>query len=186
MCPLRGSLLLTRGPGVSMSVLRWGRLGRGRSSPCGTGARQWVRPGPYRGCKDHPQSDQITQTLTTSALRTTAVTRRSGSHEVTSCRVREQRKHRYRLDRLAHRGPGSPVDCARVAHGNNVRMFFVDVCVQHESSAVHCIVTFDNTPLVINQNQVRHLHLCNVNAHRIGPVQLGRSGSRTVRCPAKP
>jgi hypothetical protein len=75
-----------------------------------------------------------------------------------------------RVDRPARRAPGGAVNRVSMAHGDDVRMLLVHVGVQDEARPVHGMVAFDHSSGMIDQDQVRHLHLVEMHAHRVGPV----------------
>lgn len=61
----------------------------------------------------------------------------------------------------------------RVAHGDDVGMFLVDIRMQDEPCTVHCVIAFNHGALVVHQDQVGHFHFGEMHAHRVGPVQFG-------------
>jgi hypothetical protein len=80
---------------------------------------------------------------------------------------------RDRLQRAAQGGKRGAVDRVGVAHGDDVRVRLVDGGVQHKTCAVDGVAAFHHAAFVVGQDQVGHLDLREMHAHRIGPVQLG-------------
>ena len=83
---------------------------------------------------------------------------------------------RDRLQRFGERGEGGAVHRVRVAHGHDVLVRLVHRGVQHEARAVDRIAALDDLARVVGQDQVGHLHLVEVDRHRVGPVQLRELG----------
>jgi hypothetical protein len=83
---------------------------------------------------------------------------------------------RDRVDGAARGAPGRAVGGVGVAHGDDVGMFLVHVGMQDEARAVHGMVALDHAARMVHEDQVRHPHLAEVNAHRVGPVELGPLG----------
>ena len=89
------------------------------------------------------------------------------------------------VERLAGCAPCRSVNGVRVAHGNDVRISLMNRRVKHEARAVDCILSFDDVAGMVRQDQVRHLHLREVDAHRIRPVELGTLGIADRKVPGE-
>lgn len=77
-----------------------------------------------------------------------------------------------RLDRAAGGAPCRAIDRVGVAHGDDVGVLLVHVGVQDEARPVDRVAALDHAARMIHQDQVGQLHLVEVHAHRVGPVQL--------------
>src|SRR4029453_18139589 len=89
------------------------------------------------------------------------------------------------IERPASRSPSHTVNRMRVAHGYDVGVGLVHSGVQHEACSVECMAALANLTFVIGQYQIRYSDLCEMNGHRICPIEFRKLRIAYSKMPSK-
>ena len=64
----------------------------------------------------------------------------------------------------------------RMTHRDDIGVLLMHRRMKYEASPVDCMSAFDDLPVVVGKDQIRHLDLRKMHRHRIGPVEMRMLG----------